>query len=72
MITVNYLSSMKKYKYVFIVYDAKGEQVALQDIHANNEVQARRIMNNASLYTNETSINKGYTYAIKTIFPCFK
>jgi len=72
MITVNYLSSMKKYKYVFIVYDAKGEQVALQDIHANNEVQARRIMNNASLYTNETSINKLYTYAIKTIFPCFK
>ena len=44
MITVNYLSSMKKYKYVFIVYDAKGEQVALQDIYANNEVQARRIM----------------------------
>lgn len=63
---------MKKYRYRFTIYNANGEQVALQDIYANNEEQARRIMDNVSLYTNETSIQKGYTYAIRNIIPCFK
>lgn len=51
---------MKKHKYKFFFYDNE-EIVGTQEMWANNEEQARRTIENVSIYTGD---KKNYTYKV--------